>query len=522
MTNAWRFGRPAAFAIVGFLALLVHAPALFGGFIWLDHAHLEGRLALAPEGDFWAIFTRGFAGTGFYRPLTSLSLSLDAWLGGSPFAYHATTLAWHAAAAIMVVSCGELFGLGLATATLAGLLFAVHPLTSLVASAIAFRSESMLAVALLALIGFHVRRRPLLAALSLLAGALTKETALVLGPLFIAALELGGLQRATRSARQRVLVAEGLALAAALALRLSFAPEWRASFPDLTLDEAFGTRFAALAKSGSAFLAFLARDRSVCDSFPVTSLLSAEALAGVTLAAALGFWAWQKRGPALLLALALLPSLQFVPVMRWWSPHYLYVPLAFGALALARGLEPMTKRARLVALAAIAGFAVLAFRTSAHFESDRALFEREVAFRPECREAQFYLGEVARFEKQWDRAAHHYERAIASDPKVLSFVDLGAAYANLGVVRLEQGRGADATTALRSALDHSSDPLVQRHLVHNLAIAALISGDAAEAARLLEDESRRSDALPQAILVRAKALLALGRGEEAELLLDRP
>ena len=34
------------------------------------------------------------------------------------------------------------------------------------------------------------------------------------------------------------------------------------------------------------------------------------------------------------MALALLPSLQLVPIMRWWSPHYFYLPLAFVAMLL--------------------------------------------------------------------------------------------------------------------------------------------------------------------------------------------
>jgi tetratricopeptide (TPR) repeat protein len=181
----------------------------------------------------------------------------------------------------------------------------------------------------------------------------------------------------------------------------------------------------------------------------------------------------------------------------------------------------MTRRARSAALAVIAGLGALAFQTSGTFATDRSLFEREVALRPECREAQFYLGEAARSEQRWDEAARHYERAVANDAKVLSFVDLGAAYANLGVVRLEQRRGAEAGLAFRSALEHSSDPLVRRRLVHNLALSSLISGDAAQAERLLEEESARSDALPEAVLLRARALAALGRGSEAQLLIER-
>jgi tetratricopeptide (TPR) repeat protein len=207
--------------------------------------------------------------------------------------------------------------------------------------------------------------------------------------------------------------------------------------------------------------------------------------------------------------------------MRWWSPHYLYLPLAFGALSLAGALEPWSKRARLTAFGAMAALGGLAFQNGARFESDSALFEPEVAFRPECCEAQFYLGEAARAERRWDEAALRYERAIASDRRVLSFVDLGAAHANLGVVRLEQRRGPEAAAAFRAALEHTSAALDRRHLTHNLALATLLSGDAAEADRLLASESARSDALPEAVLLRAKALVALGRDAEAELLLVR-
>jgi Tfp pilus assembly protein PilF len=119
------------------------------------------------------------------------------------------------------------------------------------------------------------------------------------------------------------------------------------------------------------------------------------------------------------------------------------------------------------------------------------------------------------------RAVVRYERAVTNEPKVLSFVDLGAAYANLGVVRLEQRRGPEAMAAFRSALEHTNSPLDRRRLTHNLALATLLSGDAAEAERLLEEESRRPDALPEALVLRARILGVLGRRADAELLLGQ-
>ena len=80
------------------LVAVAWATTLGGGYVWLDHAHLERGLALAAPGEFLALFTRGFAGTGFYRPLVALSLSIDALLADSPMWFRAVTLGWHALA----------------------------------------------------------------------------------------------------------------------------------------------------------------------------------------------------------------------------------------------------------------------------------------------------------------------------------------------------------------------------------------------------------------------------------------
>ena len=58
-------------------AVASHLTALANGFTWLDHGDLEHRAAIAAPGHWLGLFTHGFARTGFYRPLTALSLSLD-------------------------------------------------------------------------------------------------------------------------------------------------------------------------------------------------------------------------------------------------------------------------------------------------------------------------------------------------------------------------------------------------------------------------------------------------------------
>jgi tetratricopeptide (TPR) repeat protein len=506
-------------ALIALIAIATHATALRGGFVWLDHAHIEDGLGVAPPHRWLALFAGGFAGTGYYRPLTALSLSLDAALGEGAWLYHATNVAWHAVAAVLASAAASTFGLSRRASVGAGILFAVHPLSSLITGAIAFRSEAMIATALLALIVLHRRHHPA-AGLALLVGALTKETALVLGVLFIVALEVDAVDpRPPLRDRVRLWAIEAAALGVAAGLRLAFAPSWRAVWAPMSANEALGTRFAALAKSTARVL--IPADVTVCDSFPVTPLASAAAMIGVAIAAGIVYFAYRRRGPALFLLLALLPSLHLVPIMRWWSPHYVYVPLVFAAMLIAEQVVDRGEKVTRIAVAAAALLAGLSLVSNLRFENDATLWSDEVRADPACREAYFYLGEVAREQRRFVDAADAYERAIAITPGVLSYVDRVPALQNLGVVRLEQGKWAEARTAFRSALAGVADDGYRRILLHNLATAELRAGNPEEAASLLEVEVARSDALAASIFVRARAVETLGRTEEARALMRR-
>src|SRR5687767_6139482 len=97
-------------ALIALIAIATHATALRSGFIWLDHAHVEDGLAVAPPHAFGTLLTRGFAGTGFYRPLMAMSLSVDAALGQGAWLFHATTLLWHALAAVLMLRAATALG----------------------------------------------------------------------------------------------------------------------------------------------------------------------------------------------------------------------------------------------------------------------------------------------------------------------------------------------------------------------------------------------------------------------------
>jgi hypothetical protein len=189
----------------------------------------------------------------------------------------------------------------------------------------------MITVALLGLVVAHRRGHVALAALAVLGGALTKETTLVLAPLVIITLELD--QRAPP--RWRLFAAEGAALAAALGLRLAFAPAFRAQPLDLGVNAALGTRLSsALAKSAGRML--LPLDPSLCDAFAVTGLFSVGALVGALVLGGVALLAWRRRGLALLLALGL-------GVAQLEQHRFADASAAFRA-ALALVTEPSTRR----------------------------------------------------------------------------------------------------------------------------------------------------------------------------------
>lgn len=502
--------RPLRVAWLSAAALAAHATVLGGGYVWLDHAHVEAGLALRRPAEFLSLFRTPFAGTGYYRPLTALSLSLDA-LAGRPWVFHVVNLALHALAGILLVEACLVLGVRRRAATLGGLLFLAHPLTSLVAGAIAFRSEALVAAGLFGAIVAHRRGRPLLASLLLAAAALAKETGFVLAPLFVATIEW---QRPTAPpVRWRLLAAEGAGLCLALALRLGFAPAWPSGFPLLSLSEHWGSRLALIARATT--LLFLPVERGVCDAFPITGLLTPSALFGAALGIAFLVFAGRRGALGWLTILAFLPALQLVPTLRWWSPHYFYLGAGlFFVLIAERAAELGRGRFAWLALSAL-GLGALSWSDGRRYRNDDTLWAPEVAAEPACREGQFYLGEARRLAKDFDRARAHYEAALASRPGVLAFVDLDATLTNLGLVLFARRDFEGARRAFEAALRETESPRARRELGHDLGAVALASGDFEAAQRWLEPEAERSDALPESLLLWATWLEARGQPERA-------
>jgi len=108
------------------MAYVAYAPALHGGFVWDDRAHLSPRAAVYTLHSLRLIWSLpGF--TQQYYPLTfSTFWAAHHFFGDQTFGYHVLTLTFHLLNAALVVIL--LTDLGLPGAPLAGLVFALHPI----------------------------------------------------------------------------------------------------------------------------------------------------------------------------------------------------------------------------------------------------------------------------------------------------------------------------------------------------------------------------------------------------------
>ncbi len=126
-----------------------------------------------------------------YRPLRYLSLSLDAqfvaWLGAcglhvsAPAVYHATNIALHLLAFVLLCRLAQTWGARRAPALLAAALFALHPLAVESVAYVAGRRDLLALICVLAslLAWTCERRRPLAALLLGCAAAMAKESGLL-------------------------------------------------------------------------------------------------------------------------------------------------------------------------------------------------------------------------------------------------------------------------------------------------------------------------------------------------------
>ena len=115
----------AVYALIVCAAFIAYLPAMHGGMLWDDTAHVT-RLDLRSLHGLWRIWTDPGATQQYYPLLHSAFWVEHSIWGDSVLYYHLVNVALHALAACLVVKIAR--RLALPGAWLAGLIFALHPL----------------------------------------------------------------------------------------------------------------------------------------------------------------------------------------------------------------------------------------------------------------------------------------------------------------------------------------------------------------------------------------------------------
>ena len=431
-------------ALVLLVTLVVHARTVAFGFTGLDDRDLVvgDQAFLADPADLLRVFERSYlhvvdASHAYWRPLVTASYVLDAqWSGARPWGYHATNLALHAVAGVLVLALLRRFRLGRGVALAGALVFAVHPALTSAVAWIPGRNDTLLAVMGLAS-WLLLRRKKWLPHLFFFALALmSKETAMALPVLWGVDLAWG---RDRRDRRRWLVAGAWVALVAARFVAHPGAPhatagEVLANVPLLAI--ALGKLVLPVRPTVLA----VAGDLSV---WP-----------GVIAAVGLGLATW--RLPHVRRRVVAFGGLAFVVFLgpalavpgTLVLDHRLVLP-AFGVLIvlgeIVRALGPERRT-----LAAFAGVAVGALAlVSVAFEGafrDPGSFAREaVASSPDSPMAHFCLGQVHQRAGDDERALAEYRAALALGPAEVVHNDIA-------VIALKNARWPEAEAELRAEL----------------------------------------------------------------------
>lgn len=479
------------------------------------------------------------------RPLSSLTFALNHAVGGLAVGgYHAVNLAIHVACACLLfgvarrlfasprVGAPDADGLALATA----LLWTVHPLATETVVYVVQRTESLMALCLLAtLYAFlrgvsSARPAPWLAA-SVLACALGMgaKQVMVAAPLVVLAADaLFVTGSFAASLRARAAYHAGLAATwGVLGLLLAGGQVARATGLDLDLGV---TPLQYLWTQSRVLLHYLrlavwphplvlhydwAPARSLADAWPTVALVGA-------LFAATAYGVWRRLPAAFAGAvffLVLAPSSSVVPIpTELVAERRMYVPLAalvgLGAFGARRALDRLGAPARVAPV--VAGALAVSLGAAAHarvldFRSEESIWRDTVEKSPQSSVVRNNYGRALANLGRHDEAIAQYREGLRLSPGD------ARTWAKLGNALVERQRLPEAIDAFRSALRH--EPTDEK-THNNLARALLRTGDLPGAIAHLQEAVRLDPSYALGRLNLAKLLANAGRFVEARAQAD--
>ncbi len=466
-----RWALPAL--VIALAGAAAYLPALSAGFVFDDHTLIENNRFL--RGPLWRIWLDTSAAD--YWPLTWTHFWAEWRLWGAhAWGYHATNIALHVCAAILLWRV--LRRLGVPGAWLGGLLFAVHPVTVESVAWISERKNTLSAVlflgAILVWLRDDRRTRDRLLALMLFLLALLAKASVVMLPLVLLGISVHRNGRLER--RDWLETAPFFALSLVAGLVNIWFQRQNAMAGGWAPSRGFADR---LGGAGWALASYMetalvpARVAVLYLEWPIgpRSPLFFSPLAAVVALFAM-LWAarrrWPFARPALLAlayhALVLLPVLGFIDIAYFRiapvANHLQYLALmgpvalaAAGVAWCARRFPLPTRAAATVLVVALVAFTS---RRTAAYESDVTLWRRAVAEAPRNALAHYQLSQLLLEVGRVPEALAEMEASarLARGP--------GAQHRGLSLWHFYAGRDAEAAAEARQVLRLTDDPEARR------------------------------------------------------------
>lgn len=528
---------------VGVLAVLPYLNGLHGDFTFDDPGVIRDNPMITGEGaGILPLFTAVYNPGGLYRPLTMVTYLLNARWGGGVVGYHVVNVLLHAWVSIAVVCLvAALFDSAVA-GTVAGALFAVHPVHTEAVSGIVGRAELLAALLVCASLLAFLRairsagRRPwwlTASAVALALGCLSKESAFVGIPLCLAVylwvryqervqvplwtlLPLGLVGIIYLGWRQLLLGSLGVPeVPELLDNPLAHVP----LVPRLETAVVVGWEYLSLLLAPLRLSAdYSFNEVPVVASIGEPRFVAAAAVLSVLVLAAM---LTARRAPALLMAtafiavpLSLTANVVF-PIGTIKAERLLYLPscgfcmaVGWAAMQVQRGRR---RQAACIFAALVLAFACRTWVRNWDWSDNLALFKATVATAPHSAKAHHNLAAAYEEHGEFDAALAEFHAALAIYPpyeaaafgigrvyeekgmedRALEWYEratalnwhLAKAHLNAGAIRYRRGEYAAAEASFRAGLE--SDPR-NPNLLIGLSLVRLAEGDRAQAQALVE------------------------------------
>lgn len=514
-------------AMIAAVIFVIYFPALRGGFVWDDDAHVTAPALRSAHG-LWRIWAEPGATQQYYPVLHSAFWFERRLWGDATFGYHGINLALHATAAFLFAIL--LRRLAIPGAFLAALLFAAHPVHVESVAWISEQKNTLSTIFYLAAALAYLRYQTHRAAGSYLVAflffVLALGTKTVTATLPAALLITTWWQRGRIERRDITPLLPWFLLGAGAGLFTAWIERKVIGAEGAAFDLSALERTLLAGRIVWFYLGKIAWPANLTFIYPRWHVAAAELRQWLPLLAALALavvlvrgrrTAWRAPLAAIgVFVVSLLPVLGFVNVypflFSFVADHFQYLAslpiIALAAAGLTRITATSSRIGGVTSVGLVGALAVLAWQQSAIYRDAPTLYRATIARNADCWMAHNNLGKELLAGKTTQREAIAcFERALDLRPAYFE------ARNNLGLALTQTGRPAAAIPHLEAAI-RLKPQSYQAH--NNLGIALASHGRASEALHAFGQASALNPSLPNIQENWAKALLLLNRRAEAD------